>query len=154
MKLFRRFLVLQALMLWQGGFLFYASFVVPIGTDILGSAGEQGRITREVTNSINFVGCIALLIFAWDWFITRKYGAAHFRLVCWLTMSLMMIGMLYLHPQMDALLDEAMDSILNRKQFRPLHRTYLWFTTIQWAAGVAYTILMLMAWRKEDTPIS
>ena len=36
----RRFLVVQALMLWQGGFLFYTSAVVPTGTNLLGAAGQ------------------------------------------------------------------------------------------------------------------
>jgi hypothetical protein len=34
--------------------------------------------------------------------------------------------------------------------FRQTHRVYLWTSTVQWALGVAYTILMLVAWRAED----
>ena len=45
----RRFLVVQALLLWQGGFLFYAAFVVPAGTEVLGSAAAQGAITVRAT---------------------------------------------------------------------------------------------------------
>ena len=52
MLLLRRLLVVQLLMLWQGGFLFYVVFVVPVGTDVLGSSFEQGRITRFVTHSL------------------------------------------------------------------------------------------------------
>ena len=53
MTILRRFFVLQSLMLWQGGFLFYAAVVVPIGTDVLGGSFEQGRITRFVTEQMN-----------------------------------------------------------------------------------------------------
>jgi hypothetical protein len=62
----RRFLVLIALMFWQGGFLFYAAVVVPIGQSVLGSHLEQGMITRQVTTYLNLAGCISLFIFGWD----------------------------------------------------------------------------------------
>ena len=65
MSLVRRFLVIQALLLWQGGFLFYAAVVVPTGTEVLGSF-EQGRVTRHVTNSMNVIGAVTLIILAWD----------------------------------------------------------------------------------------
>ena len=48
MVVVRRFVVVQALLLWQGGFLFYAAIVVPVGTDELGSAFAQGKITARV----------------------------------------------------------------------------------------------------------
>ena len=47
--LLRRFLVVQALMLWQGGFLFYTAVVVPTGTAEFGSF-EQGRSPGIVTD--------------------------------------------------------------------------------------------------------
>ena len=46
----RRLLLLIGLMFWQGGFLFYAAVVVPVGTRVLGSETEQGFITQSVTN--------------------------------------------------------------------------------------------------------
>ena len=58
--LVRRFLVLAALMFWQGGFTFYAAVVVPIGTAQLGGATEQGFITRHVAWYLNLVGAVAL----------------------------------------------------------------------------------------------
>src|SRR5258708_4080527 len=80
MVLFRRFLVIAALMFWQGGFFFYASVVVPVGTDVFdhyyrspsgdGPSGkrQQGRITRTVARWINVSGAIALLPIGWDVF--------------------------------------------------------------------------------------
>ena len=62
----RRFLVFQAFLLWQGGFLFYTAVVVPIGTDVLGSALVQGLITRRVTDWMNLFGAVWALAFAWD----------------------------------------------------------------------------------------
>ena len=87
MTIFRRFLVVQALMLWQGGFLFYASFVVPVGTEMLGGSFEQGRITRHVTDSMNAVGAVALVIFVWDLLVARK-PYQQMRWGCWGVMAI------------------------------------------------------------------
>src|SRR2546428_9021513 len=62
----RRFLVLAALMFWQGGFTFYAAVVVPVGQQVLGSDLEQGFITRQVTQWLNVAGAVALVPLAWD----------------------------------------------------------------------------------------
>lgn len=151
MTTFRRFLVIQSLMLWQGGFLFYASFVVPTGTEVLGSAAEQGQITQRVTNSLNVVGGVALVILLWDLGATRKTGPQRWlRFGLWLFMVLTMVAMVYLHQKMDAVIDEANDIRPPREVFRPLHRLYLWLTTVQWAAGLVYTIWMLRTWRRSD----
>src|SRR5579871_1207813 len=69
--LVRRYLVLTALMFWQGGFTFYAAVVVPIGTAQLGGATEQGFITRHVAWYLNVAGAVALVILAWDAAATR-----------------------------------------------------------------------------------
>src|SRR4051812_19096308 len=79
MLLLRRCLVLAALFFWQGGFVFYAGVVVPVGTDVFqhhyrpddkGPSGkrQQGRITRTVARWLNISGAIALLPMGWDVF--------------------------------------------------------------------------------------
>ena len=72
MILARRYLVLAALLFWQGGFTFYAVVVVPVGQEVLGSHKEQGFITREVTKYLNWAGAIALVPLAWDLAATRE----------------------------------------------------------------------------------
>src|SRR5271156_6553534 len=68
MTLVRRFMVLALLMFWLGGFTFYASVVVPVGADVLGSHLRQGMITRHVAWYMNLSGIAALAVFAWDQF--------------------------------------------------------------------------------------
>jgi len=65
MTVLRRLVLVLALMFWQGGFTFYASVVVPVGSDFLGSHVDQGWITRSVTNYLNLSGAVALAL----WFV-------------------------------------------------------------------------------------
>ncbi len=57
--------LLFAWAIWWGGLSFYALFVVPIGTEIVGGF-EQGLITQRVTNWLNAIGVIVTLGFGVD----------------------------------------------------------------------------------------
>src|SRR5262245_34684437 len=65
----RRFLVLTALMFWQGGFVFYSAVVVPIGGQIYGPI-EQGFVTRQVTTYLNLSGAVGLVLLGLDVLLT------------------------------------------------------------------------------------
>jgi hypothetical protein len=152
MTLLRRFLTIAALMVWQGGFIFYTAVVVPIGTEVTGSSLRQGFITRQVTAKMNVCGAIALALMAPELCAPRS-GTG-----CWqrarLTLFALMIGaaiaLFALYPRLDALLDSETESIIDRQAFRPLHRIYLWVSSGQWACAVIYLALTLATWRKED----
>src|SRR4051794_14626948 len=139
MRFLRRFLVLAALMFWQGGFVFYAGVVVPIGTEGLGSARDQARVTRRVTVWLNWTGVVALVPLAWDAAAARGSRAARRgRVLACLVMAGAQIVLFVLHPRLDALFDPDSLAVADRAAFRAGHRTYLWTSTVQWAAGVAY----------------
>ncbi len=146
--IFRRFLVLAALMFWQGGFTFYAAIVVPTGTEVLGSAAEQALITRRVTGSINVSGAVALAVFAWDAAATRRgrWG----RLLAWLVMAAALAVLVVLRGRLDALFLPDELRVLDRPTFRFWHRTYLWVSTVQWGAAILFALLTLAAWRGDD----
>ena len=150
--LLRRFLALTALMFWQGGFLFYASVVVPIGQDVLGSHFDQGLITRRVTVYLNLSGAVALLVFALDAALTRD--PSRFRRRCrwavWVGMAILLALLVWLHPKLDELIDLDRNRIRNRATFRAGHRWYLWLSTVQWGFAIVYAVLMLWSWREED----
>src|SRR5579862_4719779 len=88
MMMLRRFLVLQLLMIWQGGFLFYSAFVVPTGTDVLGGSFEQGKITKLVTADMNLIGLVALAGFAWE-LLASKPKTTRARWLLWASWSVM-----------------------------------------------------------------
>jgi hypothetical protein len=136
---------------WVGGFLFYTSIVVPIGTDQLGRVG-QGFITREVTRAINVSAAVALTLLLAETWLTADPGVRRrwARRGLWLGMALCQAALFYLHPMLDGYLDVETASIRQRPTFYQLHRVYLWTHTAQFALAVIELGLMLAAWRAAD----
>lgn len=151
--LLRRFLVIQMLMLWQGGFLFYALIVVPAGTEVLGSALAQGRITRVVAASMNVIGAVAMLVFAWE----LRQGPATRRAIrywlwgSWAVMAAGLIALFLLYPRLHELVDFDASRHLDRGRFYWLHRVYLLISTAQWVASVVFALVLLKAWQNGET---
>jgi hypothetical protein len=144
----RRFLVLAALMFWQGGFTFYAAVVVPVGRQVIGT--RQSDVTRSVTAYLNVAGAVALLPLAWD--VTRCRDRTprrqYLRWTTWLGMALTLAALLWLHRLMVGQLRLGVSPA--DPAFHNLHRVYLWVSTVQWACGLVYAGTTLLAWRAED----
>ncbi len=147
-----RFVVVAAYAFWQGGFLFYTSEVVPIGTDVLGSAREQGFITRLVAERMNQAGIVALAIFGADLWLTRGQSQKRraYRTVFWAGLVALHAMLIFLHPQLDAMLDPMSKTVRDPESFHVRHRFYLWASTVQWFLGLAYLGLAILAWREDD----
>lgn len=154
MVLARRYLVLIALMFWQGGFTFYVSVVVPVGTAVLGSALRQGFITRQVTGWLNLTAAVALAVLACDLLLCRDTSRARSwsRAGIWSFMLACQVLLFRLHARLDGMMEEKGRILLDPEAFYPVHRVYLWTHTAQWAAGLVFVLLMLVAWRAEDRP--
>ena len=150
--LVRRFLVLAVLLFWQGGFLFYAAVVVPIGQEILTSGATQGFITRRVTVYLNVAGGVALMPLLADVLAggDKSKLRKRLRLLAWGGLAATLVVLVWMHPRLDVFLDTDMQVVEDMRGFRPWHRWYLWTSTLQWGLGVVYVILMLAAWRGED----
>ncbi len=151
MATLRRSLVLAALFFWQGGFTFYTSIVVPIGTNRLGRV-EQGFITREVTEHLNVAGVIALLVMGWDLVAARDPSRFRnrLRMGLWVLLWVGLAGLFWMHQRMDGLLDASDSSVRDAKAFYPLHRVYLWISTGQWGCGLAFLWTSVQGWRASD----
>ncbi len=150
----RRFLVIQALMLWQGGFLFYTAFVVPTGGEVLGSAAAQGAITARVTEVLNLLGIVGIGLLAWDLAVTcdpssRRTAA---RWWCWAALLVCQYLLLVCHGILISLMDPGRIHVMIRPPFYPLHRLYLWASTAQWFAGMLLVWWTLRAWAHESAP--
>jgi hypothetical protein len=151
--LVRRFVVLAALLFWEGGFTFYAAVVVEVGQQQIGHR-QQGFITREVAYSLNLAGGIALVLLAWDTTATRQRSARRrmARWGAWGWMAVTLVVLVALYREMDGLLiaHGGRHDITDPDWFRKLHRWYLWTITAQWVAALVYGWLTLQAWRDED----
>jgi hypothetical protein len=153
MTTFRRYLVLQLLMLWQGGFLFYASFVVPVGTDLLGSS-QQGTITVRVTDSLNFCGVAGLALFAWELIAQRDASRRRklSRWCLWLIAAFSQVLLYVIHHRLEDMMDPTRMSVVKPENFYRVHGYYLWASSIQWAACLALLWVTLRTWRDSDWP--
>ena len=148
MILLRRFVVVQALLLWQGGFLFYVAVVVPAGTRVLGSAAAQGAITARVTDALNAIGAVALVVLAAELWLART--ARRRRWASWGVAVLCQALLFYLHLRLESYMDDEHRYVLVLPPFYPTHRVYLWASTVQWVACLMLTWWTLRAWRDED----
>jgi len=144
----RRFLVFQAFLYWQGGFLFYASVVVPTGTDLNG-AFFQGLVTQRVTDWLAVIGLGWHLLFAWDVWAERDPDRRRVRLrfAGWLVSLLLLAVLAWVHLKLDALLDADNTQEL---AFRRWHIAYLWGVTVQWALGLVQAWLTLGVWTRTE----
>src|ERR1043165_4509714 len=139
MTIFRRVLLLWLFMVWQGGFVFYGAVVVTVGTEVLGSAREQGFITRIVAMAMNLTGLCVLLAWLWD-LLAERTSRLKRRWATWLLLMLTLPALAVLHVRMDAHLDPDTHQLHHRRDFRQLHRWYLRISTMQWVLSVVFTI--------------
>ena len=155
MQLLRRFLVIQALLLWQGGFLFYAAVVIPIGSDVLGSSWAQGTVTRHVTDRMNVIGAVALLILAWDQCANVAASCRKCRWSLWVVMALSLGALALLHPAIASYVDGiGSQSAWDYGTFYFWHRVYMYVSTAQWIAGLGYVAVTLRAWTVRPSTAS
>lgn len=140
-----RTLTLFAFALWFGGFTFYAGVVVPVGTEIQGSAFDQGLITARVTVWLNALGFLAAVTMTWDaWRRERRCLAAA-------TVALACAALLFvLHARLAGQIDHDAGEVLDHRIFYARHRWYLIVCTIQWLAGIVWFVLTLHASRTRS----
>ena len=146
----RCFLLFQAWLVWQGGFLFYAAVVIPIGTDVLDSPITQGFVTREVTGWMNLIGVGFHLLLAWA--LVAERGTARWKLRVGLSSAsaILLIALFALHSVLDSYLDSAEQTVDRPKEFYRWHAVYMWVAAVQWALGLANAWLLLGVWKDSD----
>lgn len=155
MIVFRRLLLLLALLLWQGGFMFYAAVVVPVGSEVLGSHQAQGWIARSVAIYLNLAGLAALIVWVWDiaTAVDPRNKRRRSRWALWVVLLLTLGLQFWLHPQLDGYLDLESFRILDQPSFYFLHRWYLNVSMVQWLGSLILMAASLSAWRATDGDI-
>jgi hypothetical protein len=152
MTLFRRFLVLFALLAWQGGGVFYAGVVVPIGRRVLHDQIElQTVITRDTTWRLNWMGVGAVLLLALDLETGDPSRRRRWlRAGCWAGIALSQLGLLLLHARLSTAFAGDVLGMAEPASFYRVHRVYLWTSAAQFALALAFLALSLAAWRGAD----
>lgn len=149
MLITRRFLLLLALMFWQGGFMFYGAVTVPIVRAQLGPGPSRSMITQQVTQWMNLIGTLAILaMFAdlWASPVERK----RWRWVAWLAMALPQPAVILFHRQLSHQMAASGFQSSDMTGFLVWHRLYLSMNAIQWLGGLAFALLSIRAWRDAD----
>jgi hypothetical protein len=136
-KLLFRFALIWTMAIWLGGFTFYAAAVIPVLHELLGSALEAGLVTQQVTVVLNWLGAATVatgLVLA---FCERALGwrgpfgsTASVGLLA--TTAFCLAALFLLHPILDRRLEAG-----EMSGFYPLHRAYLWVSTVQWVVNSA-----------------
>lgn len=147
----RRYVVLLTFALWMGGFTFYTLFVIPTGSKVLGSERDVGFITQQVTNWLNWIGLLALLVLVWNARAEGRGIAKFFLALAWLAMAVTEAGLFLLHRIIDNLLDTEAHKIHGPlDHFFVWHRSYMAVASLQWLAALLYLFLALAIWRQTD----
>lgn len=149
--LFRIFLIL-AFAVWFGGFTFYTAVVVPIGTDVLGSARTQGFVTQQVTNVLNIIGCVSVLLMLVDLFLNWKPRTPKVNLLLAIVLGVIVVllGVLFVvHPILDSMLEPEHEHVNDDARFYEMHRIYLWASTIQWLLCLVWLVVIVRDWQNR-----
>ena len=139
MPIFRRFLVLTALCFSFGGFMFYASVVVPLGSRVL-DATAQGFVTQQVTHYINASTAVTIILMTWDAIASRRNRSWNENRVLAASIAIAAICclcLIALHGRLDMLLNGIEFEVTDPTRFYQLHQVYLWLSIVQWAAFLA-----------------
>jgi len=152
MILLRRFLVLCALLFWQGGFTFYVTVVIPVGRQVLGSIRQQALITRQATWALNLAGAVTLLLLGWDLLAAsdssarRRWG----RRLLWLGLLLSLVLLAWLHPLLDRQFDPRSRTVQDPRTFSTEHQLYIAISLAQWLLALLFLAFSLWSWLGED----
>jgi len=152
MDIVRRFVLLAALLFWQGGFLFYAAVVIPIGREVLGNILEQARITRQATHALNLAGGIALVPLAWDILAVPDPVRARYRsrVLLWVLLLGSLLSLVWLRYVLERQFDPSALKIADHSAFSVEHQVYVGLSITQTVLVLVCLILTLAAWQARD----
>ncbi|HZV37045.1 MAG TPA: hypothetical protein VFB72_20885 [Verrucomicrobiae bacterium] len=151
MTLARRYAVLLTIAFWMGGFTFYTGVVIPTGNQVMGGERDVGFITQQVTNWLNAIGVIALIILGLNAWFQRPGFPRLLMLLSWLAMIVLQGGLFYVHSVLDAKLDTSTHRISGPMHiFFNWHRLYMLLASAQWGFALIYLWLAVVVWKQTD----
>ncbi len=139
-----RLLAVWSMAFWLGGFTFYSAVVIPVLHDQLGSTFETGLVTQRVTNALNLLG-VTTIVLGWLMTVSQKPssrsapGRPRLPVAALAITTLALVVLIALHPALDQRLGTG-----QMRGFYPLHRLYLWVSTVQWIVNLC----LLACWSR------
>ena len=95
------------------------------------------------------MGVAALALMLWEMIATWNGPKQRVRVAIWLVMVLGQGILFYLHLELDGMMDPDRTFVVRRVSFYPVHRVYLWTSTVQWVAGLLFVWFTLHAWTRK-----
>ena len=150
-----RNLAMLSMMLWMGGFTFYAGFVLHTLEDIYGEP-EAGFVTQRISDIFNACGIIALadwwalVVMERSWFATRGGGMRAWAWIRVLSLAIstgLLAYLIVLNPRLDEHL-----ATRGTSGFYSLHQAYLIASVAHWAVNLAATAATVAGWTCEPSP--
>jgi hypothetical protein len=128
------FIITILFALWWGGFTFYSSIVVHLGMEILGNHIKMGMITKSVTNYINAIGSIVLIISLVFLIADKNPGKNYLRVIGWewFALVLLQLALFYVHHVLASMINITPSEISLQEGFYNIHRIYLLTSTAMW----------------------
>ena len=147
-----RWLTLALSAMWWGGFTFYAVVVVPTGHQVLHSRVRQGFITQEVTNCLNLLGAVVVVLLLVRFICDRAHVPSLTRryviMFSWGITAVTLAILVWMHPHLDGYLDQASRSVIDDDLFYRWHRWYLIVASLQWLACAVH-LTAILNWTKQ-----
>lgn len=131
----RTWFVWVLLAIWFGGFTFYAAVVVPIGSRLIGTT-EQGFITQRVTVWLNLIGCLTILMLAFDWWLSGEFRRSRLNRAILVILVISCLALILIHQSLGRLIDVDTMTIQSPRRFYRIHQAYLWCSVAQWFASL------------------
>ena len=141
----QQYIAVAAIVVWLGGFSFYAVHVLRVGGHIVGHL-EQGYVTQKVTDTLNIIATVMLICVAVDIAVHLRYIAKPVLAIRGLGFVVMLASLCLLfviHNQLDALLDLETFRKPKYGEFHPHHQNYQMTMTFFWCGCVAELAFML-----------
>ncbi|MFP6764876.1 MAG: hypothetical protein VB858_14720 [Planctomycetaceae bacterium] len=146
----RRFLLSTGLAYSFGGFSFYATVVVPVGTEVL-DAASQGFVTQTVTHFLNAASGVTVALLLWELINGRRrrsLPASRYLAILTAGLSLCWLTLILLHSRLDSLLDVDSFTVAEPDRFYRLHQAYLWISTVQWLLSLVVIWRLIVDWQR------
>ncbi|MBG88608.1 MAG: hypothetical protein CMO80_17140 [Verrucomicrobiales bacterium] len=139
-------LAVLAWALWMGGFTFYTAVSLRVAHKVLGDSGEFGFVTQIVTDRLNLIGTVAVVLLLahllshWQVFTSRR---RRILMGTWLILAITLAQLYHVHNLIDALLDFELRRVPDRAAFEAVHDRYELIATVQWLCAVIHLAMML-----------